>query len=135
MKTTPTKRSLARFEYFSKCDDVLRHLPTELDPEGYSAAECFHVHETFGKSIPCREPVLLDRALNGKEQHGLDVTHIAEDYIDRLIFACEIRSNYPEWVQKDIFGRAGQLAEKAHGYVPRFVATGTDFTTIILQPA
>ena len=130
MKTTPTRRSMARFEYFSQCEDSLRHLPTQMDENGHSAAECFHVHETFGKMIPCREPVLLDHALNGKERHGLDVTHIAEDYIDRLIFACEIKANYPEWVQKDILGRAGQLAERAMGYVPRFVSSGTDFTTL-----
>ena len=130
MNPRPTRRSLRRFEYFSQCEDTLR-LPTiPLDPEGHTAAECFHVHETYGKSVPCREPELLTRALNGKEQHGMTVTMLAEDYVGRILFASDIRDGYPEWVQKDILGRAGQIAQKVMGYVPTFVRTGEDFSTM-----
>lgn len=130
MKTTPTTRSLARFEYFARCEDTARMPAIPHDEAGFTAAECFHVHETYGKTIPCREQELLTRALNGKEWHGLDATHIAEDYIGRLISSAEIRENYPEWVQRDIFGRARQLAIKIMGYVPTFVRTGHDFSTL-----
>jgi len=130
MKLRPTRRSLRRFEYFSRCEDTLRLPAIPLDPEGHTAAECFHAHETFGKLPPCREPELLTRALNGKEQHGMTVTMLAEDYVGRILFASDIRDGYPEWVQKDILGRAGQIAQKVMGYIPTFVRTGEDFSTM-----
>jgi len=101
-----------------------------MQEDGFTAAECFHVHETFGQLLPCREPVLLTRALNGKQWHGLTVTNCAEDYIARLLFASELKANYPDWVRKDILGRAAQIAQRDLGYVPEFVSTGEDFTTL-----
>jgi len=128
MKTTPTKKGLLRFEYFAWCEDTKRLPEIPMDENGHTAAECFHVHETYGKKLPCKEPVLLSRALNGKEWHGLTVTNCAQDYIDRLLFGSEIKSNYPKWVQRDILGRAKQLANEQLGFVPTFVANGKDFT-------
>jgi hypothetical protein len=72
---------------------------------------------------------MLTRALNGKQWHGLTVTNCAEDYIGRLLFASELKANYPEWVRQDILGRARQLAQRSLKYVPTFVLTGEDFTT------
>lgn len=118
------------FDYFSRCEDTLRMPEIRLDPDGLTAAECFHCHETYGKTPGCREPELLSRALNGKEQHGLTVTMIAEDYIGRIMFAAELKENYPDWVRRDILGRAAQLAQASVGYVPTYVQTGEDFTTL-----
>ena len=128
VKTRPTRRSLARYAYFAECEDERRLPEIPLEPEGWTAAECFHVYETFGHLLPCREPVMLTRALNGKQWHGLTVTNCAEDYIGRLLFTAELKTNYPEWVRQDILGRARQLAERALGYVPKFVLTGEDFS-------
>lgn len=126
----PTRKSLARFAYFSQCDDAKR-LPEILkDDNGLSAAECFHAHETHGYLPPCKEPELLTRALNGKQWHGLTVTNCAEDYIGRLLFASELKANYPEWVRNDILGRARQISMRDIGFIPTFVKTGEDFTTI-----
>lgn len=130
MNNRPTRRSLSRFAYFAQCEDTKRLPEIPNDPQGLSAAECFHAHETFGKLPPCREPELLTRALNGKEWHGLLVTNCAEDYIGRLLFASELKENYPAWVVRDIMGRARQLAQRLLGYVPTFVLTGEDFTTL-----
>ena len=132
VKTQPTRRSLSRFAYFAECKDEKRLPEIPMDANGWTAAECFHVHETFGRLLPCKEPVILTRALNGKQWHGLNVTNCAEDYIGRLIFASELKANYPEWVRQDILGRAGQLAQSDLGYVPKFVRTGEDFTTMDL---
>lgn len=129
MKTTPSRRSRRMFDYFSQCEDGLRLPPIPLDPDGHSAAECFHVHETYGKTLPCREPLLLTRALNGKRDHGLTVTMVAEDYIGRIVFASDLQA-YPDWVRRDILGRASQIAQETMGYVPTFVRTGEDFTTL-----
>ena len=130
IKTKPTARSLAMFSYFSQYDDEGRLPEIKLAPEGWTAAECFHVWETFGIFLPCKEPKIFSKALNGKEVHGLTVTHCAEDYIDRLLFASDLKSDYPEWVRKDILGRASQLAYEKLGYIPRFVITGEDFSTM-----
>jgi len=135
VKTRPTRRSLSRFEYFSQCEDDKRLPEIPLDPAGWTAAECFHVHETFGHLLPCKEPVMLTRALNGKQWHGLNVTNCAEDYIGRILFASELKANYPEWVMQDILGRARQLAQRDLGYVPTYVSTGEDFTTLPLLVA
>jgi hypothetical protein len=125
-----SNRAKERFEYFSKCEDVNRLPRIQLDENGLTALECFHSHETFGKLPPCREPELLSRALNGKEWHGVTVTNCAEDYVGRILFASELKANYPEWVRRDILGRASQIAMETIGFVPTFVRTGEDVTTI-----
>jgi hypothetical protein len=124
MKIKPTPKGLERFRYFSLCADSKRLPPLAMDLTGYTASECFHAHETYGKTLPCREPELLARALNGKEWHGLTVTMVAEDLIAGLCSAAEIRSTYPVWVVRDILGRAGQLAHLKLGFVPRFIREG-----------
>ena len=78
---------------------------------------------------------MLTRALNGKQWHGLNVTNCAEDYIGRILFASELKANYPEWVMQDILGRARQLAQRDLGYVPTYVSTGEYFTTLPLLVA
>lgn len=130
MKIKPTKKSNDRFDYFVRCEDKKRIPEIVYDKDGYTAKECFFAHESWGESLPCKEPELLSRALNGKEWHGLNVTHVAEDFVDRLCFAEEIKENYPEWVQKDIFGRAKQVAMRIVGFVPTFVKNSEDFTTM-----
>lgn len=79
--------------------------------------------------LPCKEPDTLSRSLNGKAWHGVTVTAIAEDYVGRMLFAEDL-AFYPPWVQRDILGRASQIAIKQIGFVPTFVRTGQDFTTL-----
>lgn len=124
-----TKHSAERFAYFSLCQDSQRLPAIAMDPNGYSAMECFHAHETYGTELPCREPELLGRALNGKQRHGITVSAAAEDYVDRILFAAEINASYPRWVAREIFRQAAKIAEKKLGWVPSFVASRSDFTT------
>jgi hypothetical protein len=128
-----SKRAKERFEYFARCEDTNRLPRIEHSDEGLSALECFHSHETHGTTPPCREPELLSRALNGKEWHGVTVTNCAEDYIGRILFADELKANYPDWVRRDILGRASQLSMKKLGFVPSFVKSGEDFTTLSVE--
>lgn len=131
MNYKPSKQALGKFNYFASCQDAKRLTAIPMDESGYTAAICFCYHETHGgKLLPCREPELLAKALNGKEWHGLTVTMCAEDYVGRLLFASELKERYPEWVRRDILGRAGQIAIQQLGYVPTFVATGEGFTTL-----
>ena len=129
-KIKPSKNSLEKFTYFSQCMDSLRLPKIELEPDGYSAAECFHVYETYGELYPCREPELLSRALNGKASHGVTVTMCAEDFIGRILFSSEINANYPSWVADEIYSRARQICKERLGFVPTFVETGKDFTLL-----
>lgn len=130
MTPRPTRKSSDKFEYFLLCEDENRLPSIEYWDDGYTALECFHALESWGELLPCREPKLLSRAMNGKHQHGITVTMIAEDYIDRLIFACEIDSNYPAWVSAEIYARAGQIAEQKLGFRPTFIRAKKDFTTL-----
>lgn len=127
MSTQISKRSQAKFEYFAQCLDVRRLPEIPYAADGHSAAECFHAKETHGIDLPCKEPQLLARSLNGKEQHGITVSMLAQDYLDRLFFAKEL-VNYPRWVQREILSLAAKLAEEQIGFVPTFVETGKDFT-------
>lgn len=126
-----TKRALRAFEYFAQCQDEKRMPEIPFAADGYSAAECFYARETYGDQLPCREPVLLARALNGKAWHGLTVTMCAEDYLGRILFASDLK-RYPESVRGEILSRAAQLALERIGFVPTFVKTGEDFSTIEL---
>ena len=118
-----------QFEYFAQCQDVKRLPEIRLAPMGRTALECFHLFESTGKLVPCREPELLSRALNGKAQHGMTVTMLAEDYLGRIFLANDL-VNYPEWVQHEILTRARQIAQQTLGFVPKFVETGRDFTVL-----
>jgi len=129
-KLKVSNKSRAKFDYFSQCEDALRLPQTSMVEDGYSAMECFHALESTGSKLPCREPELLDRALNGKEQHGMTVTMVAEDYLDRLIFCSEIETNYPNWVANEMYARAEQLAPQRIGFIPTFVLNRKDFTTL-----
>jgi hypothetical protein len=131
MKTTKTTaRGLARFEYFAQCEDSNRLPSIAFEPCGCSAAEAFHAHETHGLTLPCREPVLLARALNGKARHGITVAALAQDYLDRILFADELRANYPDWVRAEVIAQCRKLALAQVGFVPSFVASGEDWTTL-----
>lgn len=130
VKIKPTQRASERFAYFALCEDTNRLPRIPLDPSGHSALECFHARETFGRDLPCREPDLLSCALNGKERHGVTAQMLAEDYIDRLITAKELRENYPGWVAREVFAQARKIAVARVGYMPTFVKTGEDFSTL-----
>lgn len=119
-KIKVSKRALEKFNYFAQCQDTKRLPEILFDVNGYTAVECFHVHESEGKQLPCNEPVLLSRALNGKEWHGLTVTNCAEDFISGLFFKSDL-VKYPDWVKQDIIGRATQLALVKIGFVPTFL--------------
>lgn len=114
-------RSLAMFNHFAQCQDTKRLPAIPLDPNGYTAAECFHAKETHGKDLPCREPELLSRAFNGKAWHGVTVTMVAEDFVAGMISHAEILKNYPAHTAREIAARASQIAEKNIGFVPNFL--------------
>lgn len=117
MKISENSRRM--FEFFAACLDEKRLPEIAFAENGCSALECFHVRESTGKILPCREPVLLSRALNGKAWNGLTVTMVAEDMIAGLISRDEISTDYPN--HDEIFSRAAQLAVKKIGFVPTFV--------------
>lgn len=130
---TPTKNSISKFQYFSSCQDSLSDRKIPVDETGYSAEECFHAYETYGELPPCREPELLNRAFNGKKRHGVLVDNCGQDYYDRQLFARELKQNYPEWVRVEILKRASQISLAELGFIPEFIETGEDFTTINLK--
>ena len=109
------------FEHFAQCQDTKRLPAIPLVPDGHSAAECFHARETYGKDIPCHEPELLSRALNGKAWSGLTTTMVAEDFLAGMVSAEEIRTQYPPVISKEIVTRSKQLALISPGFVPSFV--------------
>lgn len=123
MKIKVTPRGMRMFNHFAQSQDSNRLPSIQMDAGGYSAAECFHHRETHGGALlPCREPELLSRALNGKEWSGLTTTMVAEDFIKGMVSGEEIRTEYPPVIAKEIASRARQLAMRDIGFVPTFVA-------------
>lgn len=124
MKIKISNRGRAMFEHFAQCQDKARLPEIPLAENGFTALEVFCHHESHGgELLPCREPELLSRALNGKEWNGLTVTMVAEDLLSGLAFVPEVRSSYPPTVAKAIFSRARQLALQTIGFVPTFLET------------
>ena len=112
----------AMFEHFASCQDVKRLPSIPMDPDGFTALECFCHHETHGGPLlPCRDPELLSRAMNGKAWNGVTVKMVAEDLIGGLAVKAEVSSNYPEVVAREIFALAQKLALSKIGFVPSFI--------------
>lgn len=124
-----TKRGREAFEYYSACQDTKRLPAIPCNPDGVTACEAFFSHETHGVLPPCREPELLARALNGKAWHGVTVANLAEDYVGRILFADELKA-YPAWIRKEVLALAAKYAMRTLGFVPLFVSSGEDFTTL-----
>ncbi len=128
-----SSRARERFQYFALCQDSHRLPPLAEDPAGRSALECFHEHETHGRLPPCREPGLLGRALNGKSFHGITVRAMAEDFVGRLLFASDLES-LPEFVRQEVLAQSAKLALRTIGFVPTFIRTGSDCSTLPPPP-
>lgn len=108
---------------------------TLFDMYGKPALDCFHALESRGQRVPCREPEKMDAYLVGKQQHGITVAMVAEDFaINRLITSQEVRDNYPGWVAREIFAQAQKQAAQKIGFVPTFVRDGEDYSALRMEP-
>lgn len=88
------------------------------DQNGKSAIECFHSIESCGKSIPCKEPLLLERYLTGKMWHGVTVENLVAGLKEGTLLVFEL-SQYPEWVANEVLSQY----VKVLGWKPKFVET------------
>lgn len=126
-----TLEKYARF--LSLCrEDEPRPLPEEqvpMDAGGVAAVEAFHLIESEGRRVGTREPLMLEKYIQGKRWHGVTVESVAEDFaISRLAFSAEIKANYPAWVANEIFTAAARIALERIGYIPTFVRDRRDFS-------
>lgn len=126
MKITP--RAKAEFEFYRDTPlDMIGRTPCQeavSDPQGYSALECWWAKDTHGKTLPCREPDLLEKVTRSKQSVNLQVKMWAEDIADGLILQyaelVEYTRGWPEWVVRAVMHQAGKIAMSQHGFVPRF---------------
>jgi hypothetical protein len=126
MSIVVTPRGRAAFDHFVQCQDTNRLPRIELDPDGFSAVEVFCHRETHGGHLlPCREPVELSRALNGKEWNGLTCTMVAEDMVECMVTLKEVMETYPKHVAKEIVSKAHRHALATVGFIPRFLTEPT----------
>lgn len=97
---------------------------TTLAPSGFSAMECWFAKDTHGKTLPCREPELLDKVLRGKASVNLQVKLWAEDVADGMLLRqaelVEYVHGWPEWVLRAVMAQAGKIATRIVGFAPRF---------------
>lgn len=132
------KRALEKYARFLSLtrDDEPRPLSKEpMVKYGVRALEAFHLFESCGTRVATCEPLLLERYKQGKEWHGVTVAMVAESFaVDRLITSKEIKTDYPEWVAKEIFSAAERIANNRFGYVPTFVRNHRDYSEAKITP-
>jgi len=119
--------------YLSLCrEDEPRPLLSErieLDTNGVSAIEAFHVFESTGKMPGTHEPILLEKYVQGKKWHGVTVEMCADSFEnDRTLVSREIKENYPPWVANEIFSLAARMCQEKHGFVFSFIRNKEDFS-------
>jgi hypothetical protein len=84
-------------------------LPTEKDPDGYSALQAFDILEAENKRVPCREPELLSKVECGKAQLNWQIRQWSEGVAEGTFFIFEFEEWYPwlpEWVFKAVLRQA-----------------------------
>lgn len=131
MKIKPkTREKYARFLSLTREDEPRPLARIPMDEKGVTAIEAFHAHESWGKVLPTREPLLLERYYAGKQWHGVTVQMVAEDYVLNrpLITSREIKEHYPAWVADEIFAQAAKIAQERLGCIPKFVSDRKDFS-------
>jgi hypothetical protein len=100
--------------------------PLQLIPlasGGVTAIESFHCFESTGKQLPTKEPLLLEKYMQGKVWHGVTVENVSKSLVERLVLTSEL-NQYPTWVKNEIIQQASKLANLTIGYVPTFVKKG-----------
>lgn len=131
-----SKRGKEAFAYYMSYEQspacLLAAVVTEgivSDTNGIYALEAFYMHETHGKLPPTCQPTILAQALLGKKSHGITVANLSEDYVGRLVYACELQA-LPKWVVDEVFALAQKVALEQLGWIPTFVRNKQDFTTM-----
>jgi hypothetical protein len=126
-----TDRSKAEFEFYltTTLDMIGRAVSGEMKAvaDGYSALECWWAKDTHGKTLPCREPELLEKVFRSKKSINLQVKLWAEDLADGMLLQqSELRGylvGWPAWVWTATIGQARKIAIQKVGFVPTFLQT------------
>lgn len=128
MRLTITDRAKADFAFYRDTPldmvGVGIGCATAFAPSGVSAMECWFAKDAHGKTLPCREPELLDKVLRGKASVNLQVKLWAEDVANgKLLPQAELVEyvhGWPEWVLRAVMAQAGKIATRIVGFSPRF---------------
>lgn len=127
-KIRPTRKALDDFAFFFGTDlDMIGVEPIgEPDPNGYSALECWYAHDTYGQTLPCRDPELLAKVERSKKSWNLQIKIWAEDIADGTIlkrdefrYYCD-RLNAPEWIFEATMNQAAKICRQKVGFVPSY---------------
>lgn len=118
----------AEFNFYSRTDlDMIGHSvghSFDYDPEGHSALECWWYKDTHGKTIPCRDPLALGKAVRGKASVNLQVRMWAQDVADHALLGqrelLDYTHGWPSWVLLAVLNQATSIAVGELGFAPRF---------------
>lgn len=103
----------------------------KIDPTGHSALECWFWFDTHGKSLNCREPEQLGKALRSKASWNLQIREWAVDIADGMLLQQPELVDYchdlPEWIFVATMKQAAKLSLEggwlccaSQGFAPRF---------------
>jgi hypothetical protein len=120
------QRARDKYEwYFSMCriDEPRPLSQIPFDANGLSAVECFHAIESTGTSPSCREPILLEKYIQGKVWHGVTVETISNSLVEGLVADFEL-NEYPLWVKNEIIKQGSKISLNTIEFIPSFVLNG-----------
>ena len=124
VKRVPDKIS-AEFEFYLSYPTPFAELrPTPPDPDGFSPLQCYYYHDSRGITLPCNEPVALNRALNGKKGINLQILMWVEGCLEGTFFPSEfyyLCKTYPAWVWKSFLNQLHKERLSKFGWIPTFM--------------
>ena len=110
------------FDLYIQCSKVFTFFGSShdhmiWDGDGVTALQAFNAQDSMGLNVPCRQPFLFKKALDGKAGLNFQIKQWAEGIRDGLFLPFEFRNVYPwlpEWVWDSVRGQSDYPNIKWH---------------------
>ena len=110
------RRVRGLFDLYIECSKIFTFFGGKHDhmiwsEDGVSAAQAFNAQDSMGLNVPCRQPFLFKKALDGKAGLNFTIKQWAEGIKDGVSALFEFQEDFswlPDWVWEAIEGQAGK---------------------------
>ena len=104
------------YELYIKCSKFFtffggKHDYMIWDEDGVTALQAFNAQDSMGLNVPCRQPFLFKKAIDGKAGLNFIIKQWAEGIKDGTSAMFEFKEAYswlPDWVWESVEGQAGK---------------------------
>jgi len=110
-----TKKIIDLFDLYIECSRVFTFFGGSHDhmiwhEDGVTALQGFNAQDSMGLDVPCNQPFLLKKALDGKAGLNFQIKQWAEGIVDGISLLHELQRDFPwlpEWVWEAVVGQSG----------------------------